>query len=84
MHLRYCMYSADKHGGGHPQEVMKNLGISYQHATPQRMGDQWWFWNCKDLPEVLPEYLEKLEIDPMKTIGWGLDQTMAEAIRDAS
>jgi hypothetical protein len=79
MHLRYDMYSAP---GEHPQAVMKRLGITYQHATPQSMGDQWWFWNCENVPDPLPEYLGVLDLNPMEQIGWGLSQEDAEHIRD--
>lgn len=66
----------------HAQEVMVDLGIEYQYSTPQSVGDQFWFWNCKNIPKELPEYLEILDIDPMDYIGFGLDQDEAEKIRD--
>lgn len=60
---------------------MKQLGITYQHATPQSMGDQWWFWNCENIPEELPEHIEELTsckdnkpLDPMEQIGWGFSK----------
>jgi hypothetical protein len=67
---------------GHPQTVMKELGITYQHSTPQSMGDQWWFWNCENLPEILPKYLTEMKNDPMECIGYGLSKETAERIRD--
>lgn len=94
MHLRFCMrysfYSKDKEntkevkrlGTMHPQKAMKELGITYQHATPQSIGDQWWFWNCENLPEHLPPFLTEMDMDPMKCIGFGLSQEIAEKIRD--
>ena len=93
-HLRFCcMYgqmSTSKENVGetrrianaHPQEAMKELGITYQHSTPQTMGSQWWFWNCGNIPDKLPPFLEVMTLDPMKQIGWGLDKETAEAIRD--
>lgn len=83
-HLKYWLQTASQDCGehGHPKAVMKELGITYQHATPQSMGDQWWFWNCENLPDELPEYISPLGTDPMKCIGWGLDQEIAEKIRD--
>ena len=59
--LRYDMI-----GGchGHPQDVMKKLGIKYQYDTPQLIGDQWWFWCCENIPEKLPEYIAELKADP--------------------
>jgi len=68
----------------HAQIVMKELGITYQHATPQSMGDQWWFWNCQGNTDDLPEYLSELELDPMGQIGRGLSKEDAERIRDFS
>jgi hypothetical protein len=35
-HLRVSTYYNDEH----PQRMMKRLGITYQHSTPQSMGDQ--------------------------------------------
>ena len=64
----------------HPQEVMKDLGITYIHATPQSMGDQWWFWNCENIPEKLPEYIDELIADPMECIGYGLSEEDAKKI----
>lgn len=93
-HLRFClMYghmSSDKFNVGdvkrigtlHPQKAMVELGITYQYATPQSMGDQWWFWNCENLPDNLPPFLTVLELDPMEQIGFGLNLEQAEQIRD--
>jgi len=77
-HLRISTYYNDEH----PQRMMIRLGITYQHATPQSMGDQWWFWNCENVPEELPEHISKLNSDPMECIGLGLSKEDAERIRD--
>ena len=94
--LRFCMmyshYSKDKEntadikriGSMHPQSAMKELGINYKHATPQSMGDQWWFWGCDNLPDPLPPFLTDLDLDPMEQIGYGLSQEDAEKIRGYS
>ncbi len=66
----------------HPMHIMKDLGITYQYATPQSMYDQWWFWNCKNIPEELPKSITRFSCDPMKYIGSGLSKDMAEQIRD--
>lgn len=88
-HLRYCMMEAGINckENRHPQIVMKELGITYQQATPQSMGDQWWFWNCENLPNELPTYLKELidyktkeMLNPMDCIGYGLSLEDAENI----
>lgn len=56
---------------------MCDLGITYQHATPQSMYDCWIFWNCVNVPEVLPSYLRVIDIDPIKAIGSGLSREEA-------
>ena len=66
----------------HAQVVIKELGITYQHSTPQSMGDQFWFWNCENVPDVLPKYLSVADWNPMEMIGWGLSKEDAEKIRD--
>ena len=82
-HLRYDMIGAHHVGvSSHPQKVMGALGIKYQHATPQTLGDQWWFWNCEFPPEfTLPKYLAVLNVDPLDCVGWGLSAEKAQAIK---
>lgn len=46
------------------------------------MGEQWWFWNCENMPKELPEYLKVADWNPMEMIGRGLSKKDAEAIRD--
>lgn len=42
-HLRYdCIGAAYAGKSRHPQ-VIRELGIMYELAIPQSMGDQWWF-----------------------------------------
>ncbi len=80
-HLRYYYPDAHKYGQDkHAIEVMRELGITYQHSTPQSMGDQWWFWNCENIPDELPKYLTPLEMDPMECIGYGLSKEDAKKI----
>jgi len=81
-HLRYCTMTACINCGEnrHPQLVMKELGIIYQHETPQSIADQWWFWNCQNVPDELPKYLSPLNIDPHKQIGNGLSKEDADKI----
>lgn len=62
MHLRFSMYGCDEIK--HPQKVMEDLGITYKDATPQSIADQWWFWDCENVPAELPKYLTPLELDP--------------------
>lgn len=83
-HLRFDLLwaSYNHQEQGHAQDVMKELGITYQHATPQSMGDQWWFWNCENIPDPLPPFLSVANLNPMECIGWGLSQEMAKKIRD--
>ena len=64
----------------HPQVVMRELRITYQHATPQSITDQWWFWNCENVPDPLPKYLDPLDVKPMDAVGHGLSIADAEAI----
>ena len=84
MHLRFDCYAQglSKEPYTHPQVKMRDLGIEYQHATPQSLGDQWWFWNA-EVPDgvELPGYIEALNLDPIKMIGYGLSKKEAEAIK---
>lgn len=84
MHLRYdCMWAAIECSEcRHPQTVMQELGITYQHATPISMGDQWWFWNCENVSTDLPAFLSELGLDPLDCIGCGLSKEDAHKIAD--
>ena len=81
-HLHYNLDIALRDVGEmrHPQVVMDELGIKYQHATPQSLFDCWQFWNCENVPDELPDYLQEKNIDPLDFVGYGLNQEMADAI----
>lgn len=64
----------------HPQTVLLRLGIKYQHSTPQSMGDMWQFWNCLDVPDELPDYIQRKNYNPNEWIGYGLGKDDAENI----
>ena len=64
----------------HAMKQMSRLSITYSHSTPQSMGDQWWFWNCENVPEVLPAFLTDLKLDPAKVVGYGLSEDEAQKI----
>lgn len=55
--LRYDMISGPAR---HPQLVMKDLGITYATAEAVSIADCWIFGDCKNVPELLPKYLEKI------------------------
>lgn len=83
-HLRYCMNSAfDAGETRHPKAVMRELGISYQHAMPQFIFKQWWFWNCENIPDTLPPYLSEVKVCPFSAVGHGLSRSQAELIKAA-
>lgn len=80
-HIRYCLYTASVVGEtAHAQKVMQRFKIKYSHSTPQSISDQWWFWNCENLPEHLPDYLTELKLNPMDCIGHGLSKEEAVSI----
>lgn len=83
-HLTLNFYTASyENENRHPLDIMKSLGITYQHKTPQSMGDCWWFWNCENIPDVLPSYIKELKIDdPFKYVGWGLSEEDALKIKN--
>jgi hypothetical protein len=81
MNLSYSLQGAGMAGElRHAQTVMKELGITYQHATPQSINDTWQFWNCENVPDPLPHFLSEYKMDPMKMIGWGLTREVAERL----
>ena len=82
INIKLDMFLAcDEGERGHPQRVMKKLGIKYHSSTPQSMYDCWFFWNCEGYPDTLPKYLTKITIDPKEYIGHGLTREDVEAIK---
>lgn len=83
IHLRFSLIKANYMSENrHPQVIMRDLGITYQISTPQSMCDQWWFWNCENLPKKLPRFLTPLDLNPMDLIDRSLTKKEAESIRD--
>lgn len=68
----------------HAQQIIREFGITYQKAVPQSICDSWDFWNCKNLPENLPSYIEIVDADPYKYIGYGLSEDDAKMISESS
>lgn len=67
-HLRYdCMGAGYAGEMRHPQTVIRELGITYERAIPQSMGDQWWLFNCEH--GDLPTYISEIKAD-----GWLVNQ----------
>ena len=54
--LRLCMI--DMPEDKHPQELIKDLGIEYKSCRIISVADAWIFYDCTNLPEQLPKYLE--------------------------
>ena len=77
--IRVCMRTIYESGfKEHPLDLVKSLGVTYKHATPQTMGDQWWLWCCENIPEPLPKYLQILDLTPTECVGFGLSKEQAE------
>lgn len=80
-HLKYDIWGAYSSGvRTHPEDEVKRLGITYQLATPQTIGDQWWFWNCDNVPDIMPFYVMELDVNPKNMVGFGLGKDEAEEI----
>jgi len=66
---------------GHPKHIMEKHGISFQHETPQSIGECCIFWNCENYPSELPSFLQSVPVDPLDFVGIGLTQELAEEIK---
>jgi hypothetical protein len=71
------LYTAPKHA----QVCLRELGVTYQLAVPQSMGDCWWFFNCENVPEELPGWISVRDFGDLNTlVGFGLSQKNADAL----
>ena len=65
INLKYDYYSAIDHGQHrHAIDAMYDLGIEFEHSVPQSLIDEYWFFNCSNVPDKLPEYISILQADP--------------------
>ncbi|MFA5423366.1 MAG: hypothetical protein WC374_05865 [Phycisphaerae bacterium] len=63
MHLILNYRDANECGiHGHAQTIFRELGINYELAMPQSIADQFWFFNCTNIPEPLPIFLKVLDV----------------------
>ena len=62
MNLRYSyeVASWQCNENRHACVVMKELGITWKDSVPQSLGDQFWFLDCENVPDVLPEFITEL------------------------
>ena len=61
VHLRVSYLMMSQLGvKGHAMSVMNQLGIRYSRAIAQPMGEQYWFIGCRNVPDVLPEYISTI------------------------
>ena len=63
-HLRYVRMALGNDDVQQAQNRMEDLGISYGRAYPVPMIDEWWFFDCENIPAELPHYLRPLDVDP--------------------
>ena len=63
-HLRLCQRTAYDYfkKSIHPEIIVLNAAIIYKVAIPQSIADQWWFLNCNNIPDELPDYLSYIKI----------------------
>lgn len=67
-HLALDCYNLTEHA----QLVMRDLGITYKFAVPKSTTDQWWFFCCENVPDVLPDCLKPLTFSRRYWVGHGL------------
>lgn len=68
----------------HPQKIMKDLGIEYELGVPQSIADCWQFFNCSNIPDNLPNYINVFNHEPLEYIGWGLSPHEARSLTNLS
>jgi hypothetical protein len=77
------MYGAwDAKVDEHPEDVVAELGIRWQKAVPQSIADQWWFFNCENVPDQMPPFITELGLKPSECIGLGLSEDDAKSLEE--
>lgn len=50
---------AEAKANGHPEAIVKDLGITWEHSWCTPVADRWTFTNCQNVPDELPGFLER-------------------------
>jgi hypothetical protein len=50
---------AVRHPIPHAEQSMRDLGITYDWAECSSVGEYWRFYNCQNVPDVLPDHISK-------------------------
>lgn len=75
------IYSETKDSSPNAVKYLKELGITHYRSMPDNFGDYIIFFNCRNVPEVLPEWLVKIERTSLDYAGRGaMTQEIAEDI----
>ena len=59
----------------HAQTAMKDLGITYAAAHPFPIADCWRFFDCQNVPDVLPKWLTRCGLPDYLADAYGLERT---------
>lgn len=59
----------------------KHYGIEFDLAVPQTLGDQSWYFNCRNIPDTLPKGYSILHGDLESKIGWGVSKEEVEMLK---
>jgi hypothetical protein len=66
--------SVSREPGPHMLTLIQDLGIKYQHSISCMMTESWRFFNCTNLPKILPDWIDKYNsMDLYDLVGYGLD-----------
>ncbi len=64
INLRYSLITAFLQGEKrHPIDYIKDEGMVYKTAEAYSIGDCCIFFDCSNIPDPLPKFLEKVEFD---------------------
>ena len=62
MNIHYDMIGAYFEGiRMHPQEVVKELGVTYRESESFMLSDSWVFYDCELINDVLPSFMSRLK-----------------------
>lgn len=66
----------------HVQAQLASLGVTYKLAVPQPIGDCWFFFGCKNIPNPMPKNFRILTSPLESYIGHGLSARDVAMLRE--
>ena len=81
MIIKFDIYPRKDSANSKPIQKMTELGITWEKHFVSTISDCVFFFNCKNIPEAIPQYIQVQENrSPLEFVGCGLSENEANQL----